>query len=152
MNLELKILPAIVMVVFIFLMYFVTLIFSSFNNEFVFQIFLSVETFFSGLIVIAAGVYIFKEKHTTVNPLKPEEATSLVTAGIYKFTRNPMYLGIVLILLSWLIFLGNLLNIINIFLFILYMNKYQIIPEERALEKLFGEEFTTYKSKVRRWL
>lgn len=152
MNLELKVPPVIVMFIFMVLMYFVSNLFSSFNVDFLFQTFLSVETFVSGLAVIIAGVYIFKIQETTVNPLIPESSSKLVMNGIYKFTRNPMYLGMAIILFALFIFLGNILNLINIVLFILYMNKYQIIPEEKVLEKLFGDEFISYKSKVRRWL
>lgn len=152
MNLELKVPPAVVTFVFIVLMYFVSSIFSFLNIDFMFQIFLSVETAVSGFVLIVAGSYVFNEKKTSINPLKPQSATSLVTNGVYKFTRNPMYLGIVIILFAWLLFLGNILNIVNIVLFVLYMNKYQIIPEEKALEKLFNEEYLSYKAKVKRWI
>lgn len=152
MNLELKIPPAVVMLFFMILMYFISSVFTSFNIDFMFQMFLSVETAVSGFVLIVAATYVFNEKGTSINPMKPESATFLVRYGIYKFTRNPMYLGMVIILIAWLIFLGNVLNIVNIILFILYMNKYQIIPEEKALEKLFGDEFLSYKTKVKRWL
>lgn len=152
MNLELKVPPVVVMFVCMILMYLVSKIFSSFNLDFMFQIFISVETFFSALFLIGAGAYVFSDKETTINPHKPKETTFLVTTGIYKFTRNPMYLGIVTILFSFLIYLGNPINIVNIVLFILYMNKFQIIPEEKALEDLFKEDYIEYKSKVRRWM
>ena len=152
MSLELKIPPAVVMLFFMILMYFISSIFSSLNIDFMFQIFLSIETAVSGFVLIVAASYVFTEKSTSINPMKPESASTLVTNGVYKFTRNPMYLGIVVILFAWLVFLGNILNIINILLFILYMNKYQIIPEEGALEKLFGDEYLSYCAKVKRWL
>jgi len=152
MNLELKIPPAVVMLFFMILMYFLSSIFSALNIEFMFQTFLSIETAVSGFVLIVAASYVFNEKRTSINPMKPESASSLVRNGVYRFTRNPMYLGIAVILFAWLIFLGNVLNIVNVILFILYMNKYQIIPEERALEKLFGDEYISYKSKVKRWL
>lgn len=152
MNLELKIPPAAVMLFFMVLMYFISSVFPSLNIDFMFQMFLSIETAVSGFVLIVAASYVFNEKGTSINPMKPESASSLVTNGIYKFTRNPMYLGIAVILFAWLIFLGNVLNIVNIILFILYMNRYQIIPEERALEKKFGDDYLSYKTKVKRWL
>ncbi|QKJ23540.1 methyltransferase family protein [Poseidonibacter lekithochrous] len=152
MSLELKIPPAAVMLFFMVLMYFISSVFSSLNIDFMFQMFLSIETAVSGFVLIVAASYVFNEKGTSINPMKPESASSLVTNGIYKFTRNPMYLGIAVILFAWLIFLGNVLNIINIVLFILYMNRYQIIPEERALEKKFGDDYLSYRTKVKRWL
>lgn len=152
MNLELKVPPVVIMFFSIILMYLVSKVFSSFNTDFLFQTFLSIETLISGIVVSIAGVYVFKEEKTTVNPMKPESSSKLVTNGIYKFTRNPMYLGMAIVLFSYLIFLGNILNIVNIVLFVIYMNKYQISPEERYLEKLFGDEFSSYKSKVRPWI
>jgi protein-S-isoprenylcysteine O-methyltransferase Ste14 len=152
MNLELKVPPLIVMFFIMCLMYLVSVLFSSFNIDFLFQTFMSIETFVSGLVVSIAGIYILKDEETTISPLTPKNASKLVVNGIYKFTRNPMYLGMSIMLLAWLIFLGNSLNIFNIILYILYMNRYQIIPEEKVLEKLFGDEFLSYKLKVRRWL
>ena len=152
MKLELKVPPAVVMFVFMILMFFVSKLFSQHNIDFIFQIFVAVELFFTGLMIIGAGVYIFNEKNTTVNPLNPEKSSKLVEEGIYKFTRNPMYLGMAIILISFGVYLGNIFNVINIILFVLYMNKYQIIPEEKALTQLFGDEFIAYKSKVKRWL
>lgn len=140
------------MFVFMILIFFVSKFFSQYNIDFIFQIFVAVELFFTGLMIIGAGVYIFNEKNTTVNPLNPEKSSKLVEEGIYKFTRNPMYLGMAIILISFGVYLGNIFNVINIILFVLYMNKYQIIPEEKALTQLFGDEFIAYKSKVRRWL
>lgn len=152
MKLELKIPPVVIMFICMILMYLVSKVFSSFNIDFLFQNFLSIETLISGIVVSVAGVYIFKENKTTVNPMKPEGSSTLVTNGIYKFTRNPMYLGMAIVLFAYLIFLGNILSIINIVLFVLYMNKYQIKPEEQNLEKLFGNEFVSYKLEVRRWI
>ena len=112
----------------------------------------------ASLLVIAGGIagfvgiFSFRVAHTTVDPRTPGAARILVTSGIYRFTRNPMYLGIVLILLAWLVFLGNLLSIVMLPLFVLYMNRFQISPEERALTEKFGDEYLRYQQEVRRWL
>jgi protein-S-isoprenylcysteine O-methyltransferase Ste14 len=84
--------------------------------------------------------------------MKPEIASSLVTSGAYRFTRNPMYLGLCLLLVAWALFLSSLLAFVGPLLFILYMNRFQIAPEETALSTIFGEEFANYKAKVRRWI
>ncbi len=89
---------------------------------------------------------------TTVNPLTPEATTTMVTSGIYRFTRNPMYLGFLLILAGWAIALSHLLAFVILPLFVWYMNRFQILPEERALASKFPEAFTAHKRSVRRWL
>jgi protein-S-isoprenylcysteine O-methyltransferase Ste14 len=94
----------------------------------------------------------FLRRRTTVNALKPDTASALVTGGIYRFTRNPMYLGLATLLLAWAIYLGNLAALAGVPLFILYMNRFQIAPEERALEARFGAEYIAYRTRVRRWL
>lgn len=105
-----------------------------------------------GFLCTAAGVVEFRRARTTVNPLKPRDASSLVAGGIYRLTRNPMYLGFALALLGWGVFLANPVSIAVLFLFVAYMNRFQIVPEERALEALFGDAFAAYRSKVRRWI
>lgn len=105
-----------------------------------------------GICLSLTGVASFLHAHTTVNPTKPGSASSLVTTGIYRFTRNPMYLGLLLILLGWAVFLSNALAFAVVPLFVLYMNRFQIVPEERALSALFGTEFEAYVTRVRRWL
>mgnify|MGYP001561679199 FL=1 len=105
-----------------------------------------------GACLSLAGVASFLRARTTVNPTKPGSASSLVTTGVYRFTRNPMYLGLVLMLLGWAAFLSNALAFAVVPLFVLYMNRFQIVPEERALSALFGAEFDAYATRVRRWL
>jgi protein-S-isoprenylcysteine O-methyltransferase Ste14 len=106
----------------------------------------------TGLLVAVAGVVEFRRARTTVNPLKPDTASALVDGGVYRLTRNPMYLGFALALLGWGIFLSNPACLALLFAFVGYMNRFQIVPEERALQALFGEAFIAYRSKVRRWL
>jgi protein-S-isoprenylcysteine O-methyltransferase Ste14 len=105
-----------------------------------------------GAFISLAGVASFLRAKTTVNPTKPGSASTLVTTGVYRFTRNPMYLGLLLVLLGWATFLSNGLAFIVVPLFVLYMNRFQIVPEERALSALFGAEFDAYAARVRRWL
>jgi protein-S-isoprenylcysteine O-methyltransferase Ste14 len=106
----------------------------------------------AGILISVLGVVSFKRAKTTVNPTKPGSANSLVISGIYQLSRNPMYLGFFLVLCGWMAFLGNLLTLPFPGLFVFYMNRFQILPEEKALERIFGQQFIDYKSKVRRWI
>lgn len=113
---------------------------------------LSVAALFLGAFFCIAGIVSFRRAKTTVNPLKPETATSLVCSGIYTISRNPMYLGFAFFLLAWVVYLLSPWVSIGVVGFVLYMNQFQILPEERALKEIFGPEFEDYQSRVRRWL
>ena len=106
----------------------------------------------AGAIISLLGVASFRRAGTTVNPMKPASASTLVNLGIYQMTRNPMYLGFLLVLVAWGVFLSNIFAFLPLPAFILYMNRFQIEPEERALAAAFGQPFLAYKTKVRRWL
>ena len=99
-----------------------------------------------------AGIAAFRRVRTTLNPMKPGAASSLVTDGIYRVTRNPMYVGLLFLLVAWAAFLWAPWAILGPVLFVAYMNRFQIGPEERALMGAFGEEYARYKAAVRRWL
>ena len=106
-----------------------------------------------GFVIIFLATKEFKKSETTVNPMKPETSTSLVTSGIFKYTRNPMYLGLTSILLASCFYFSSLLGIIvYVPLFILYITVFQIIPEEEMMKGLFNDEFLDYCAKVRRWI
>ncbi|WP_285961473.1 methyltransferase family protein [Pseudomonas tohonis] len=105
-----------------------------------------------GAGVCLAGVASFRRARTTVNPLVPEQASSLVQAGIYRHTRNPMYLGFAILLVAWAALLGAPLALFAVTGFVLYLDRFQILPEERALAGLFGADYTRYRERVRRWL
>lgn len=98
-----------------------------------------------------ALAHFFRAK-TTFNPLNPSAASALVTSGVYRFTRNPMYVGLALLLLAWGIYLANVAALAPLPLFVSYINRFQIAPEERALRTRFGAEFDAYCERVRRWL
>jgi protein-S-isoprenylcysteine O-methyltransferase Ste14 len=106
----------------------------------------------AGFAVMLAGVISFRRAKTTVNPLKPETATALVTSGAYRYTRNPMYLGMLVVLLAWAVYLSAPIALVGVVFFWLYIGRFQIRPEEKALLALFGSAFTDYSSRVRRWL
>ena len=104
------------------------------------------------VIIIILSMYKFRKIKTTISPLRPNKTSSLVKSGIYEYTRNPMYLGLLLMLFSIALFLKNFISFLIIPLFILFITKNQILPEEEALENIFGEEYRNYKNKVRRWI
>jgi len=106
----------------------------------------------AGVLVAAAGVLGFHRHRTTVNPHTPERSTALVTSGIYRYTRNPMYLGLLLVLVGWAAWLANAASLPLLPVFVLYLNRYQIAPEERVLGERFGPAFSDYRAAVRRWL
>jgi protein-S-isoprenylcysteine O-methyltransferase Ste14 len=105
-----------------------------------------------GAVTCLAGVRSFRQAKTTVNPMKPDSASALVVSGIYRYTRNPMYLGFLLVLLGWAAFLSNVLALVLLPAFILYMNRFQIFPEERVLAFRFAQDYAEYRARVRRWL
>ncbi len=105
-----------------------------------------------GVFVAVLGVASFRRAGTTVNPLQPAAASQLVVSGIYRWTRNPMYLGMLLVLLGWGVVLANAIAFLAALAFIPLMNRLQIGPEERILAATFGPAFTAYQSAVRRWL
>lgn len=106
----------------------------------------------AGIYFCLAGVISFRRAKTTVNPLKPETTTALVNTGIYAISRNPMYVGFALFLVAWAVCLSSPLLVIGVVGFVVYMNQFQIEPEELALKDIFGAEFTRYQENVRRWL
>jgi protein-S-isoprenylcysteine O-methyltransferase Ste14 len=106
----------------------------------------------SGILVAFAGIWEFRKAKTTIDPTKPEKASYLVSGGIYRVTRNPMYLGMQLIIIAAIFKFGNVYSFISLPAFIFYITQFQIKPEERIIERIFGEEYILYKKKVRRWL
>ena len=105
-----------------------------------------------GLSIGLAGIVSFLRARTTINPINPSATSALVTGGVFRFTRNPMYLSLLLYLLAWAAYLSSWLACLFVPAFVLYINRFQIKPEERALSSLFGVEYAAYKARVRRWL
>jgi protein-S-isoprenylcysteine O-methyltransferase Ste14 len=105
-----------------------------------------------GVAFAASGVIAFRRARTTMNPTTPDSASALVTTGVYRLTRNPMYVGLLLILLAWAIYLSSGWALPVPLLFAAFINRFQIAPEERALAALFGADYLGYQTSVRRWL
>ncbi|MHB8494903.1 MAG: methyltransferase family protein [Casimicrobiaceae bacterium] len=99
-----------------------------------------------------SGLIAFRRAKTTLNPMKPQATSAIVDSGVYRVTRNPMYLGFVFVLLGWAAYLWSWWALPGPLVFAAYIQRFQIAPEERALSELFGAEFLAYKATVRRWL
>ena len=149
--LELKIPPVLLLLLFMAAAYVIPPIAPLAVSEFTSYVLSSVVSVL-GLTVILMGVLAFKKHQTTVNPVTPQASSTLVTNSIYRFTRNPMYLGFALLLLSWSLWLADGFLFVLVGLFVSYLTRFQIIPEERVLTQLFGQPFQHYCSKVRRWI
>ena len=147
---ETKIPPPIVTLLFGLSIYFSRGIFQAVEVKYSFYI--AILLLILGLTVLISAVRLFRKDKTTVNPLSPEQATKLVTDGIFKYSRNPMYLGMAFILGSIAVFFNLIGGIILIALFYFYITKFQIIPEERAMSNLFSQDFDKYKQITRRWI
>jgi len=104
-----------------------------------------------GAILGLAGIVSFAKARTTVDPHRPKKATRLVTTGIYRFSRNPMYLSLAVLLIAAFFYLGTLSSLVMVPLFVFYINNFQIGPEEEVLSELFGDEYQQYCTQVRRW-
>lgn len=105
-----------------------------------------------GVSIAIAGIVAFRKAKTTGSPTKPQAASALVVTGVYKFTRNPMYLGLCIVLVAWTAYLWSGWALLGPVAFIGYIGRYQIEPEERALSAHFGDDYREYRSRVRRWL
>ena len=147
---ETKVPPPIVTLIFGLSIYFSRGIFQvvEIKYSFYFGILLLVL----GFVILISAVRLFRKDKTTVNPLSPEQATKLVTDGIFKYSRNPMYLGMALVLGSIAIFFNLIGGIILVALFCAYITKFQILPEERAMRDLFSDDFDKYTKVTRRWI
>ena len=107
---------------------------------------------FIGVSIALLGIMHFRKHKTTIHPLHPEKASTLVTGGLYQVTRNPMYLGLVFVLIAWGFALANGMTFLLIPGFMWFMTEFQIKPEEAAMHKLFGEDYANYQASVRRWI
>ncbi|QIL83324.1 isoprenylcysteine carboxylmethyltransferase family protein [Diaphorobacter sp. HDW4A] len=104
-----------------------------------------------GVTIDLSALFAFHRHRTTVNPLAPGKTSAIVSNGVYRFTRNPMYLGMLVLLLAWCVWLGNVAALVGPVLFAAYITRFQILPEERILLAKFGEPYLQYMGRVRRW-
>ncbi|MBT8145188.1 MAG: isoprenylcysteine carboxylmethyltransferase family protein [Gammaproteobacteria bacterium] len=105
-----------------------------------------------GIVIAVLGVVQFRSAGTTVDPRVPERSSTLVVGGIYRFSRNPMYVGMLLVLCAWALYLGSIAALVMLPLFVICITQLQIKPEERHMQAKFGNTYQQYKSRVRRWI
>ncbi len=148
---KLKIPPAIVFLFFTLVMYLLAKLLPVGKFDFFGRTYLTAALFVLAVVIVLLSFYQFYRAKTTIDPTTPSKASNLVTGGVYRFSRNPMYLAMLLILLAFGLKLGNAFNTLTAALFVAYMNRFQIIPEEESLAKIFGKEYKHYCVKVRRW-
>jgi protein-S-isoprenylcysteine O-methyltransferase Ste14 len=151
-SLELKVPPPLVAVLVATAMWGVSRTTQLFEVLAPYRVAAAIAVAVAGVFFSIAGFASFRRARTTVNPMKPESASTLVNSGVYRITRNPMYVGLLLVLVAWAIFLSAPWALPGPLAFFLYIGRFQIAPEEVALSKLFGVEYAEYKAKVRRWL
>ncbi len=151
-KLELKIPPLVVTLIFGLIAWGISNWFSSASLSITLFKVASYVIFGLGVVIALVAVIKFKKEDTTVDPTSPSKSTSLVINGVYRYTRNPMYLSFFLWLLAYSLYLGNPINLLSLVFFIIYMNNFQIKAEERVLKETFGNEYEVYSSRVRRWI
>ena len=151
-SLELKVFPPLVAAIFGAAMWGISRVTPVLEVARSYRLYAAIAFVAAGVSLAIGGAVAFRRARTTVNPMKPESASSLVASGVYRITRNPMYVGLLLLLIAWAIFLAAPLALLGPPAFVLYMNRFQIKPEEAALTKLFGAQYNEYKATVRRWL
>jgi protein-S-isoprenylcysteine O-methyltransferase Ste14 len=152
LRLELKIPPPVVALLIAAAMWGIAQATSSAELSSSLRTVIAITIALAGVGFDIAGLVAFRRARTTVNPLKPEATSSIVTSGVYRFTRNPMYAGLALLLVAWAVWLWSAWALLGPPAFVLYISRFQIAPEERMLSLKFGDEFATYCAKVRRWL
>jgi protein-S-isoprenylcysteine O-methyltransferase Ste14 len=151
-SLELKVPPVIVTLLMGAGMWLIAKVTPDLAFRYEAHLVLAGTTLVCGIAIVVAGVLEFRRAKTTVNPANPAAASSIVTSGIYRASRNPMYLGFLVALIAWTVFLSNVVAAIFLAAFVVYMNRFQIAPEERVLRAKFGVAYETYAKSVRRWI
>jgi len=149
---ELKISPVMLTIILAVLMWLMARVTEGYSIAPALRFGAMFSLFTAGTALAVAGILEFRKARTTVNPWRPHASSELVINGIYRWTRNPMYLALQLALVGWGLGLANLYSLLLGFVFVPYMNRFQIQPEENALTRTYGREFRDYCLRVRRWL
>lgn len=151
-SLALRIPPAVQLVLFAALMWGLANVTPNLGLDRSLQVWLYRGLTVLGGLIVILGWWDFRRARTTVDPTRPHKASSLVVTGVYRLSRNPMYLGFGLLLLGWAAFLDNGYSLLLLPLFVAGLTQLQIKPEEKALRQRFGEEWEDYARRVRRWI
>lgn len=152
MKLALKVPPPLQALIFAILMWLVGRRLPGGQLDIAIRLPLAILIAIVGLTINVLAIMSFRRASTTVNPLDPGKASHLVVDGVFRFSRNPMYLSILIMLFAWAIWLGSVYNLALLLIFVLYITAFQIKPEEEALRPLFSEAYEQYCSSVGRWI
>lgn len=150
--LELKVPPVLLMLIFAIAIWFSQPLLPQVIQPSTATLIVALVLMFAGILIALLGVYAFKKAQTTVDPTKPDASSSLVRSGIYQLTRNPMYVGFSLCLAAFSVYLASPFSLFLVVLFGWYLTRFQIMPEERILQGIFGQPYQDYCQQVRRWL
>jgi len=150
--LELKVPPPVVALLVAAAMWVISLATPSLDAPALVRVGAAIVIALAGMGSAIAGALAFRRAKTTTNPLKPETTSCLVTSGVYRLTRNPMYVGLAFVLFGGALFLSSWLAFLGPLVFVLYIDRFQIVPEERTLSARFGAAYSAYQANVRRWL
>jgi len=151
-KLELKIVPPVIVLIFALAMWAISLITPQAEVLDSHGIIIPALFVAAGFVLMLISAFAFHRAKTTINPMRPQNSSALVTSGIYNFSRNPIYFADLLMLVGWGIYLSNFFALALIIIFILYVTRFQIMPEEKALADRFGDQYLAYKARVRRWI
>lgn len=151
-SLELRVPPPVVMVVVALFMWLAARAVAALDFQMPARGTLAIAIALTGLAIAVFAVFQFRRAGTTPNPMKPHDSATVVVTGVYRYSRNPMYVGDLLILAGWAIWLANAAAFLGLPLFVAYLNRFQISAEERALQARFGAAYAAYRAAVRRWL
>jgi protein-S-isoprenylcysteine O-methyltransferase Ste14 len=151
-SLELKIPPPVIAALVAIAMWGISLTTPLFEISMIYRRPVAIGIALAGMAFNVTSIISFRQAQTTINPMKPESASFLVSSGIYRITRNPMYVGVLFLLMAWSAFLSSPWTLLGPLAFFLYISRFQIAPEEMALSRLFGTDYAAYKTMVRRWL
>lgn len=149
---NLKVIPVIQLFLAGIAIYLIHHFFPQIRISFSFQNLISYVLSGAAFLILVFSLQLFWRAGTTADPAHPEKASKLVTGGIYKVTRNPMYLAMLLILLGFTVKIGNPFGLIPVMAFVWSMTQFQIKPEETALTEMFGDSYLEYQKQVRRWI
>ncbi|WP_293007892.1 isoprenylcysteine carboxylmethyltransferase family protein [Nitrosomonas sp.] len=152
LALELRIPPVIQVIIIGVAMWGLSSFFPAFNASSIATTAVGAIFILIGIALAALGVLEFRKANTTVDPRVPDKSSQLVETGVYRISRNPMYLGFLLILSGWAFYLMNYMAFVLLPTFVLFMNTYQIKPEEKYMMQKFSKKFKAYAARVRRWI
>lgn len=151
-KLELKVPPVIQMAISAGLMWILAVLLPELSIAFFASSLVALVLASIGVAFALLGALAFRSAGTTVDPRIPAQSSNLVTSGVYRISRNPMYVGFLLMLVGWGVFLCNIASFLLLPFFVMYMSRFQITPEERYMREKFGHEYRQYESEVRRWV